>query len=606
MNRTRINLALLLTLSAAGAILCGAGAANAGDLSGKGDSFLSRRAAGASKGGWSQVIVRFADDLNPAQQKQLKALGADTYRHLPIIHSDALSVPTRNLEKLAALPFVKHLSADIDVKKSDEFTVESSGADVAFSQWKLDGTGVGVAVIDSGSVDSADLSVKGAQSSRLLTGIDFVPVTTVKGKKSAAGGDPCGHGTHVAGIIGGNGTNSTGVSCYRTFFGVARNANIIPVRVLDADGQGTVSQVISGIQWAVANKAAYNVRVMNLSLGHPVGESYTTDPLCQAVESAWKAGIVVVCSAGNDGRLNSAVTAGVSNEGYDTAYGSIQSPGNDPYVITVGAMKAMDFAFKTDGTHSHTRSNDKIATYSSRGPSRLDLVLKPDIIAPGNKVISLNYQNSYLSTNFGATNIVVNSDYVNTNHGQGKKASPDYLRLSGTSMAAPVVSGAAALMLQANPSLSPDTIKARLMLSADKWTQPDGTADVCTFGAGYLNIPAALQCPAVPNQAALSPSLCIDGDNNVTINMDRAIWGHALDGSSAIWGVNGINDLRAIWGHTAFADSTANLLSSSRAIWGHSVTAERAIWGHCVWEDRAIWGHAIEGVDLTSTAINGE
>src|SRR5262249_43611400 len=153
--------------------------------------------------------------------------------------------------------------------------------------------------------------------------------------------DLLGHGTHVAGIIAGNGYNSAGLTYYHTFYGIARRANIVNVRVLDDQGLGTVSNVIAGIGWVVGNKAGYNIRVLNMPLGNPVFESYTTDPLNQAVEAAWKAGIVVVCSAGNDGRVSDFVDTlnHPENEGYGTNYGSINVPGNDPYVITVGAMK---------------------------------------------------------------------------------------------------------------------------------------------------------------------------------------------------------------------------------------------------------------------------
>ena len=180
-----------------------------------------------------------------------------------------------------------------------------------------------------------------------------------------------GHGEHVSGIIAGNGADSTCSNCDRTFRGIAPGVNLIDLRVLDSNGTGADSFVIEAIQRAIELKDVYNIRVINISLGHPVFESYTTDPLCQAAELAWRAGIVVVAAAGNDGRDNS-----FDNNGYGTIY----SPGNDPYVITVGAMKTVGTPQRTD---------DLIASYSSKGPTPIDHVLKPDIVAPGNRVVSL-------------------------------------------------------------------------------------------------------------------------------------------------------------------------------------------------------------------------
>src|ERR1035438_3619641 len=137
--------------------------------------------------------------------------------------------------------------------------------------------------------------------------------------------------THVAGIIGSNGTNSTGAGFTRTFKGVAPQVNLLNLRVLDANGSGSDSAVIAAIEPAIDLKNTYHIGVINLSLGRGIFESYTVDPLCQAVELAWKPGITVVVAAGNDGRDNSQGTQG---------YGTINSPGNDPYVITVGAMNA--------------------------------------------------------------------------------------------------------------------------------------------------------------------------------------------------------------------------------------------------------------------------
>src|SRR5579884_1019268 len=450
----------------------------------KSDLFL-QQAMASRKGGDCQVILQLGAPLNAERERQLQALQAVIYQHLSLIHSVAVRVPARNLAGLSALPFVTHLSADVAVKKCDEFTVGSSEANVAWQQYRLDGSGVTVAVVDSGITGgNLDLSNPSSGASRVIGGVSFVP-------NQDYGGDSCGHGTHIAGIIAGNGANSTGPRFFHTFYGIAPNANLVDVRVLDKHGQGSVSTVISGIQWVVDNAAAYNIRVLNLSLGHPVGDHYYNDPLCQACEAAWKAGIVVVCAAGNNGRQNTTQTAGLPNEGWGTAYGSIQSPGNDPFVITVGATKNMD----------GSRADDRIATYSSRGPTRLDFILKPDIVAPGNKVISLYAGSTYLSTNVSSNAIPWSSYCYKNLTGESQR----YYVLSGTSMAVPLVAGAAALLLQANSSLSPDTVKARLMFSADKLNFPDGTTDACTFGAGYLNIPAALGSTVTPAQYAMSP-----------------------------------------------------------------------------------------------------
>ncbi len=549
-----------LSLGLVGALLAGP-AAQADSPSAKADAFLAPLLAAKPASGRSSVILKLDGDLSPARQARLRALGADVTRRLPLIGSVSATVPTRSLAQVAALPFVARLSADLSVRKCDEFTEASSGADTAFQQYGLTGQGVTVAVIDSGVFPYADIS------GRVLAGVSFVP-------KDPSTFDACGHGTHVAGIVAGNGAYSSGAFYYtHSYYGVARSAGLVGVRVLDKSGQGSVATVITGIQWAVANKAKYNIRVMNLSLGHPVGESYTTDPLCQAVEAAWKAGIVVVCAAGNGGRASALNVPGAANEGWGTAYGSINSPGNDPRVITVGAMKS------ADGQRAH----DRIASYSGRGPSRLDLVLKPDILAPGNQVISLGTSASYLYSSFPANQIPMSS-YIGV---PMPSASPTYFRLSGTSMAAPVVAGAAALLLQASPNLSPDTVKARLMVSADKWVGPTGVADPCTYGAGYLDIPAALKNTLVATQPALSPTLAQDSSGNVTIGATGL-----LSASHIIWGT-GLTDLHIIWGTSAI--SGASTLTASHIIWGTSVFA-----------DHIIWGTSTGGVDLTSTALNGE
>ena len=271
-------------------------------------------------------------------------------------------ITVSHLSEIANDPEVEYISRDNPVMGALDNT---AGAVNAAAAWNigLSGNGIGIAVIDSGIAAEYSYATAYSQS--------FVP-----GNSSTA--DQYGHGTHVIGILGVPKTTIGG----RTFTGIANQAKRINLRVLDQNGNGTDSAVIAAIQEAIALKSTYNIRVINLSLGRPVTQSYTTDPLCQAAEAAWKAGIVVVVAAGNNGRDN---TYG------ENGYGTITAPGNDPYVITVGAMKSMNTPSRTD---------DQIASYSSKGPTSIDHVVKPDLVAPGNQVISAYAPGAFLETTY--------------------------------------------------------------------------------------------------------------------------------------------------------------------------------------------------------------
>src|SRR6202451_2537107 len=361
---------------------------------------------------------------------------------------------------------VAYISLDRQLGSSLDYSAAAVGAPSAWASG-LDGSGIGVAVIDSGIYNHPDLNAANSTKSRVVYRQSFI---------GGVLNDDFGHGTHVAGIVAGNGSSSDQKGAFRTFKGIAPNANILDLRVLNQNGASNDSVVIAAIQKAVQLKSQYNVRVINLSLGRPIFESCTQDPLCQAVEAAWKSGIVVVVAAGNEGR---------------NGYATILSPGSAPHAITVGAMK-------TEATMN--TSDDRIASYSSRGPTNVDLIAKPDVVAPGNLVDSLLAPGSTLVNDYPG-NIVPASSYTNANVSGG----PLYLQLSGTSMATPVVSGAAALMIQKDPSLTPDTVKARLMKTASKTfpvmsTATDPTTgqtytdyyDIFTVGSGYVDIAAAL------------------------------------------------------------------------------------------------------------------
>lgn len=381
--------------------------------------------------------------------------------------------------------------------------------------------------------------------------------------------------------------------------GIAPQVDLVSVRVLQADGSGTVSGVLAGLEWVLENQKTYNIRIVNMSLGAPVTDSYLDDPLCKMVENVWKRGIFVVTAAGNNGRLNSSLPddsdAPLDNEGFGTAYGSIQSPGNSPYVMTVGAMK--------EGFSG--RVSDKIATYSSRGPSILDYVMKPDIVAPGNMVISIGPSQGHLYRRASDTNTIPLIDYIIDPMTFSPTGKNSYFKLSGTSMATPVVAGAAAMMLQREPWLTPDTLKARLMVGASKWAHSDNVGDPCTFGAGYLDIPSAMANTFVATTYALSPKLELDEKGNLILKYESM-----LGGTRAIWGTN-ITDPTVIWGTRAIWGSTQQTVGGTRAIWGLTagqVGGTRAIWGTTglLEANRALWGNTTPVVDLTNVAIDGE
>ncbi len=363
--------------------------------------------------------------------------------------------------------------------------------------------------------------------------------------------------------------------------------------MLNKYGIGADSTVISAIQQAISLKSAYNIRVINLSLGRQVYESYTLDPLCQAVEAAWKAGIVVVAAAGNQGRNNSMGTNG---------YGTIAAPGNDPYVITVGAMK-------TNGTYSAI--DDTIASYSSKGPTGFDHIVKPDLVAPGNRVLSDTNMAAVLPTYF-PTNIALLSYYETVGIGN-TTLSPQYFTMSGTSMATPVVSGAAALLLQQNPHLKPDQVKARLMKTASKAFPVSSSVidpltgvtytsyyDIFTIGAGYLNIASALANNDLAVGSALSPSAKYDGNSGDV---------YLIYGTGVVWGSGAAWGNTVVWGTSVFVNGTA-VIWGDNVCWGTSTDSGfSVVWGTgVIWGMAIVWGDSSTQSDLTaqSLMINGE
>ena len=551
------------------------------------DARMSRELRRKLRSGQSvDVIVQYKVAPDTAHFSRMMSKGAVLHRQFNVIHGAAFAVNSASLKALAKDPNVAFVTPDrtVTATASSVVTDYYDQAVIAPYAWSLGwtGKGIGVAVIDSGITAGKDFSISSGTGTRIVYSQNFVPGQT-------GTTDLYGHGTHVAGILSGNGADSKGKGFKKTFMGIADSANLVNLRVLDQNGNGKDSTVIAAIEKAIALKSKYNIRVINLSLGRPVYEKSSLDPLCLAVESAWKSGIVVVVAAGNDGRDNSKKTDG---------YGTITAPGNDPYVITVGAMKPMGTA---------NRADDLIASYSSKGPTLFDHTVKPDLVAPGNLSISvLASSTATLAKNY-PQNVVTLGSYSTTT-----KGTSTYFTLSGTSMATPVVSGAAALLLQKTPSLTPDQVKARLMKSAYKVFPRSSTAtdpstgkhytsqyDIFTVGAGYLDIQAALsstdKAPATVGSAE-SPSVAIDksGDTYL-VDPNSEIWGHSVTwGTSVVWGTS------VIWGSSMQGES---VLWGSSACWGSDDDEGYSV----IWGTSVVWGSSSsDDTEAVSIAINGE
>jgi len=534
--------------------------------------------------GTVDVIIQFNQVPQARHFEAIAARGGRLKFALHHIRGAAYRIPRKTLAWLEKHPDVAYVSPDRPNKVAFDDENQAVLADVARQQYALDGTGVGIAVIDSGVYNHDDLQTADRSASRIVYSESFVT-----GDPST--NDTYGHGTHVAGIIAGNGYDSQS-GYWRTYTGLAPNANIINLRVLDGTGAGTDSQVIAAIQRAIQLKNTYNIRVINLSLGRKIFESYTVDPLCQAVEAAWQAGIVVVVAAGNRGRDN-----GMGTHGYET----IGAPGNDPNVITVGATK-------TNGTA--TRADDTIASYSSRGPTLLDHVVKPDLVAPGNRITSLESPGSYLATTYSTLNVEslsVCSAGVCTSGPTGQ-----YLRLSGTSMATPVVAGAAALMIQKDPTLTPDTIKARMMKTAWKGYPTTSLAydlqgfsylsqyDVFTIGAGYLDVDAVLGNTDVASGGASSPYATFDPvSRNAMLNFSQSVtWGNSITwGDSLVWGYS------ITWGGIIEQDLQGDsLVWGNSMVWGDTTLAANSL----IWSNSITWGDDNADAGALSIGDDGE
>ncbi len=480
------------------------------------------------------VIVQKAGS-GQSPEELVRLLGGRVTKDLGIINAFAAELPAGEVERLAGDPGVRWISLDAPVigqgdpsgrgagrGDDDDGSIELNNLVNAYlyaigapALWngphQLQGQGITVAVVDSGirwnfeGTNLSDLNYSDSHRSRVLRSESF-------STDSRNVRDEFGHGTHVAGIIGGNGELSDGV-----YIGVAPKVNLLNVKVSDAYGAGYESDVVAGLQWIYEHEDEYNIRVVNISLNSSVPQSYHTSPLDAAVEILWFNGIVVVVSAGNNA---------VDHNGI------LYPPANDPFVITVGA---------SDDRGTFDTKDDILAPFSAQGKTE-DGFFKPDLVAPGTNIISLS----------GGERTRIVRDH--SDHQVGKH----YFRMSGTSMASAVTSGAVALLLQAQPELNPDQVKYRLMHTA---------LHLPHSRAPYLNIYKAVQdnSTKTANTGQVPSELLWTGSNRPawdsvhwdSVHWDSVHWDSvhwdSVHWDSVHW--DNVHWDSAYWGNTVYSSS---------------------------------------------------
>jgi len=544
------------------------------------------------------VLIRHDPAAAEAAERAVVRAGGAVERRLRAVDSLAADVPAGALAALAATPGVLGVAPDRQVRlaadtwRADKDTgslynitkyagVHDVWSKADKSSRKVTGKGIGVALIDSGIAP-----VKGlADTGKVVNGPDLSFESQASNLRHL---DTYGHGTHMAGIIAGRDpeVSDGNENDAKYFVGVAPGAHLINMKVASADGAVDVSQVIAAIDWVVThrNDPGLNIKVMNLSFGTDSLQDPRLDPLSHAVEAAWRKGIVVVVSVGNEG----------------LAATRLAMPALNPYVIAVGAADPM-------GTAS--RGDDTVASFSTRGSAT---GRRPDLVAAGKSVASLRNPNSYLDAMYPG----------------GLIASDPNQRLfrgSGTSQATAVVSGAAALLLQHRPTLTPDQVKRLLMGSADALPAGDSVAR----GAGQLNVKRAVEA-ATPLYAQLHlPSLgtgsldqargtarVADADTGTELTGEIDIMGRAWNASiwapacttgtawnGGVW--NGTEWAGSDWSGTSWASRTWSSRTWSGTNWTSRTWSSRT-WSSVTWSGGTWSSRTWSGRTWSSRTWSGE
>jgi serine protease AprX len=516
----------------------------------------SARTTSRPAGSPTSMIVRAVPGQAPVLEAAVVSLGGRVKTRLGIINGFSALIPRAATGILRSLPGTLSVTPDL-VLRAEGSTYASAGsfdaiADMgsmynlvritgALTYWKngYTGKGVDVALLDSGVTPVDGLTAPG----KVLAGPDLSFESQATNLQYM---DTFGHGTHMAGIIAGR-SNAAGPGTYagdtKNFLGMAPDARIVSIKVADAHGATDVSQVVAAIDWVVQHRSdnGMNIRVLNLSYGTHTAQSYVADPLAFAAEQAWKAGIVVVAAAGNSGfQRNSTTTLGLSDPAYD------------PYVLGVGGSDPM-------GTLS--LGDDRVSSFSA-GSTGCSTCKNPDFVAPAAHLVSLRDPGSQIDQAFGSTGVVTGSLF----------------RGSGTSQAAAVVSGAAALIISRTPTITPDRLKRLLTSTAQK------LAGAVTEVQGYGEIRLA---KAYTNNIASYVQKFTPATGTGSLDSSRGLAHLMMDGVS----LSGSED---IFGTTFDSAAMASLEASAKAWSGGT-------WNAKSWSGEDWSGKAWSGTCWTTT-----
>ena len=485
----------------------------------------------------SEYIVSAPGDALAAVLNDVIQAGAPVVENLAFINALATDLDASQVSMLESIPgLVVTPDATVNVQGSSGGSSgrapaavfpAQSGATQLWAQGNT-GQGVNVAVLDTGITPLPDFA------GRLVDGVDL------------SGGnnpwdDQYGHGTFVAGLIAGDGASSDG-----QYVGEAPGAGLVSVKVAGASGETDLATIIEGVGWTIAHEAMDNIRVLNMSLGSVPSESTVLNPLDNAVEAAWESGIVVTVSAGNDGPDN----------------GTILSPGDDPMMITAGAV---------DDLGQTNPADDAMTTFSSIGPTNPDGWFKPDLVTSGRSVVSLRDPGSTIDTENPSARIG-SANFVG----------------SGTSFSSAITAGAAALLLSDHPSYSPDTVKGTLLGT----TVPGPVGNPFVDGHGILDVAAAdASTPITLNQSPLTQATALGSDVFL-----------GLSGLSSTW--NPANWTGSTWNGSTWNGSTWNGSTWNGSTWNGS-TWNGSAWNGSTWNGSTWNGSTWNGSTWNGSTWNG-